>query len=113
MKLDTGGHIHSANVSEEDLIRTFDNDHGRGDFIILSLGSQVYLQASGKGEGPYQMEYREGDENHHFTCTEELSKDKVKKSFLKYLEGDSSWKVDHCWEQSAVFLRKKPWWKLW
>lgn len=113
MELQTGGQIHSPNVSEEDLIRTFDNDAGRGDFIILSLGEQVYLQASGKKDGPYQMEYREGNEEHHFTCTEELTKKQVEKSFLKYLEGDSSWKVDHYWENTRARFRKKAWWKFW
>lgn len=113
MKLETGGKIHSINIKEDDLIKTFDNDSGRGDFIILSHGEQVYLQASGEKDGPYQMEYREGDEDHHFTCTEKLTKEQVKISFLKYLEGDSSWKVDHMWEKSELFSKKKPWWKFW
>lgn len=113
MKLETGGSIHSSIVSEEDLLRTFDNDAGRGDFIILSHGEQVYLQASGKEEGPYSMEYREGDESHHFHCTEALTKAEVKKSFLKYLEGDSSWKVDHFWKPTHHQKLTKPWWKFW
>lgn len=114
MRLETGGSIHSSQISEEDLINTFKNDQGRGDFIILSHGKEVYIQAAGEDDGLFHMEYREGDEEHHFQCTEKLTKEQVQETFLKYLEGDSSWKVDHHWAPNNEVKRlKKPWWKFW
>ena len=109
MKLETAERISSYNVTEEELINAFNDDEGRGEFIILSEREQVYIQASGEGDDPYIIEYREGDADHHFQCVEEISKEQVKSMFLKYLNGDDSWKSDCRWDK----LENKPWWKFW
>jgi len=109
MKLVTAERIAGDNVSEEELISAFEDDTGRGDFIILSQSEQVYMQASGEGDDPYVMEYREGDNDHHFRCAQELSKEQVRTAFMKYFKNDGSWKTDFEWRQ----LENKPWWRFW
>ena len=109
MKLETAQSIGHDNVSEAELIRAFEDDRGRGEFIILSQRDQVFLQAAGEQEGPYHLEYRDGDDAHHFRCRRDLSKSEVQSAFLKYLREDGSWRSDFEWER----LEKKPWWKLW
>jgi hypothetical protein len=109
MKLETADRISSADATEEELLNAFANDADRGEFIILSQSDQVYIQASGESDGPYVMEYREGDADHHFQCTQDLSKETVQATFMKYLRGDNSWKTNVDWKQ----LGNKPWWKVW
>ncbi len=109
MKLETAGRIGSKNVTADELAQAFQDDHGRGEFIILSQSAQIYIQASGETDGPYYVEYREGDADHHFQCTQEIAKQQVQDLFMKYLEGDSSWKNDVNWKQ----IENKPWWKFW
>lgn len=109
MKLETAERISSDNVTEAELINAFLNDADRGEFIILSQSDQVFIQASGECDDPYMMEYREGDGDHHFQCTQDVSKENVQAAFMKYLKGDNSWKTDVEWKQ----LENKPWWKFW
>lgn len=109
MKLEAAERISSDNVTEEQLNNAFQDDSARGEFIILSQSEQVYIQASGEYNGPYVMEYREGDGDHHFQCTQDLSKEDVRSAFMKYLRGDTSWKTGFEWKP----LENKPWWKFW
>ena len=112
MKLSTASYGPKTDISEEDLVRAFQEYSDDDEFIILSQADQTYIQAAGEGNGPYFLEYRDGDEDHHFQCVEELSKNDVKSAFLKYLKGDVSWKTDYEWEQLEQ-LKNEPWWKFW
>jgi len=98
-----------GDVSETELVQAFQDDAGRGEFIILSQSEQVYLQAGGEEEGPYDLEYRDGDGEHHFRCKTNVSKSEVQAAFVKYLRSDPSWKTDFEWER----LEPRPWWKVW
>ncbi|MHC4656723.1 MAG: hypothetical protein ACYS91_17155 [Planctomycetota bacterium] len=98
MKLQTEKGIYSRNVDESDIIKAFQDDKRRGEFIILSQSKEVYIQAAGVGFGPYSLEYRDGDEDHHFQCTKELSKPDVQSVFIKYLEGDESFMTTLEWK---------------
>jgi hypothetical protein len=109
MKLETAQTLASDDVTEEELIQAFRDDAGRGEFIILGQSDQVYIQASGEADKAFVMEYREGDDAHHFQCSRDLSKSDVQSAFLKYLRGDESWKRDFEWTQPE----SKPWWKVW
>jgi len=109
MELETAERIYSKNVTADELTKAFEDDHGRGEFIILSQSKETYMQASGELDGPYIVEHREGDADHHFQCTQEIAKQQVQDLFMKYLQGDSSWKKDVQWKQ----LENKPWWKFW
>ena len=111
MKLETAEAIASNNVTKEELINAFKDDANRGEFVILTKGEHFFIQASGEYDGPYIMEYREGDANHHFKCIQDLSKENVQLAFIKYLEGDDSWKTDFEWK--LLEIKDKPWWKFW
>ena len=108
MKLTTEGRIASANVTEEELLNAFQDDTGRSEFIILTQSDQVFIQATGDYPGAFMMEYREGDNTHHFQCTQSVLKENVQSVFMKYLKEDNSWKTDFEWKQL-----EKPWWRFW
>jgi len=109
MKLETAERIGSKNVTPDELEKAFHDDQGRGEYIILSQSAHIYIQASGELDGPYIVEYREGDAEHHFQCTQEIAKQQVQDLFMKYLMDDSTWKTDVSWK----LLENKPWWKIW
>jgi hypothetical protein len=112
MNLDTAQNISHKNISEAELLRAFQDDKGRGEFIILSDGDH-FIQAGGEQDGPYDMEYQEGDTAHHFRCRTDVSKSDVQAAFLKYLRRDPSWKSDFQWETLDLETKPKPWWKFW
>ena len=109
MKLECAETISSANATEADIRSAFADDNGRGEFVILSEADQMFIQASGEGDGPYTLEYREGGDDRHFQCARDVKKTEVEAAFLKYLRRDAAWKTDFQWKA----LEKKPWWKLW
>jgi hypothetical protein len=114
MELKTASRISSKNVTEEELINAFQDDAGRGDFIILSQSEEVFIQAAEEGNTLYQLEYRQGDADHHFQCTQDVSKANVQSAFMKYLKGDDSWKTDFEWKPlEDKPSGNKPWWKFW
>jgi hypothetical protein len=114
MELQTEGGMYSGIAEESDIIRAFQDDKKRGEFIILSKSEQVYIQAAGEGFGPYTLEYREGDGYHHFQCTKELSKPDVQAVFIEYLKGGRSWKSNLEWKRLDMGQSdEKPWWKFW
>ena len=109
MKLETAERIGSKNVTIEELNKAFTDDHGRGEFIILSQDKETFIQAAGELDGPYLVEYREGDAKLHYQCPQDLTKTQVQSLFCKYLTDDSSWKTDVTWKPIEI----KPWWKFW
>ncbi len=109
MKLECAETISASNATETDIRKAFADDQGRGEFIILSEAEEVYIQASGESNGPYTLEYREGDARRHFQCTRDLQKGEVEAAFLKYLQRDATWESAFLWTK----LEAKPWWKFW
>jgi len=109
MTLETAGTIADPAVTESRLKAAFADDQGRGGYIILSRSGQVYIQAAGEGEGPYSLEYRDGDNDRHFTAGHRFTKREVERLFLHYLTGDERRRPDVAW----VKMKKKPWWKRW
>ena len=69
----------------------------------------VYMQASGEGEGPYALEHRDGGADQHFSAGSTFGKADVLRAFLWYLAGDSRWRTEFSWQK----LENKPWWKFW
>lgn len=109
MKLETAESLGFAQVSEQQLRAAFDDDKGRGEFVILSQKPEVYIQASGEGDGPYSLEYRDGDDEHHFSGGDTFRKEDVLRAFLWYLAGDARWRSEFSWQK----LERKPWWRFW
>lgn len=97
MNLETADSRPIKNVTEEQLRETFRNVAGFGEFIILSQGPEVYMQAGGEDDGPYRLEYREGDGLKHFTAGDDFKKDDVLRALLWYLSGDERWRSEFKW----------------
>jgi hypothetical protein len=89
----------SANASESDIQRAFDDDAARGEYIILTADDGSYIQASGEGDGPYTLEYRNAGESVNHRADEEPSKQQVREAFLQYLRGDAKWRTSRKWTQ--------------
>jgi hypothetical protein len=87
------------NATESDIARLLEDDQARGGFVILAHSKQYYLQAAGEGNGPYTLECRSGDDEHHFRCIQSLSKQAVQSAFLKYLRHDPAFTSDFSWEK--------------
>ena len=117
MELKTAEGLSITNVTEEELINMIQDDARRGEFVILIRREQEFIQAGGfprfrrrffsrrrwLDEGDrIVMEYQEGGTDHHFQCTQEISKVEVQATFLKYLKGDPSWKNDFQWKKIDV-----------
>lgn len=102
MKLETAGSRGFPDVSEQQLRKTFDDDDGRGEFIILSQNPDTYMQASGYADGPYCLEYRDGDGDHHFSAGGEFRKEDILRAFLWYLAGDARWRAEFTWEHLKI-----------
>jgi len=96
MKIETAGAIHVENATLDDLGAAFADDAGRGEFIILSRGEYEFIQAGGEGDGPYAIEYREGDAQ--YEAAEELPKQKAALLFLQYYQGDPAFKTACTWK---------------
>jgi hypothetical protein len=102
MTLDTGGSTKLTQITEAQLRQAFEDDEQRGEFIILGQTEEVYIQAAGEGEGPYSLEYRDGDSDHHFSAGENLHKRDVLHAFLWYLARDGRWRSEFAWEKMAL-----------
>lgn len=109
MKLEHELGTRSSDATEEDIRAIFADDAGRGSFVILSESDQVFMQAAGEGGGPFTLEYRDGDEKRHYHCLRTVGKSVAETAFLKYLQGDATWKTDFRWKP----LGEKPWWMIW
>ena len=111
MKLEAAGSTGFDPVSEDQLRDAFSDDQGPGEFVILSQEKEVYIQAGGKGDGPYVLEHRDGDANHHFSAGDTFRKADVLRAFLWYLSGDARWRSEFSWQK--LDLERKPKWKFW
>jgi hypothetical protein len=112
MKLETAKSQGFSQVSEQQLRDAFADDKGRGEFVILSQEPEVFIQAGGVDDGPYVLEYRDGDAEHHFSAGNTLRKEDVLRAFLWYLAGDSRWRSEFSW-QTLERKPRKPWWRFW
>lgn len=113
MELECAGNLGVSDATEDTIKHAFTDDDARGEFLILSRSSQEYLQAYGDGDGPFQLEYREGEEIRHFRTKEDVTKEEAKKTFLFYLQGNPEWKSRHQWEPLLTKTKNAPWWKFW
>jgi hypothetical protein len=109
MELETAQSIAFDSLTEAQLREAFHDDLGRGEFIILSEQPQVFIQAAGEGDGPYSLEYRDGDDEHHFYAGDDYRKDDVERAFCWYLAKDPRWRTEFPWQK----VEHKSWWKFW
>lgn len=84
-------------VTSQTLEEVFADDLRRGEFIILEANENTFLQASGEGDGPYVLEYKEAGKQ--FQALDQLTKNEVEKAFLDYLRGGSQWRTMRQWKE--------------
>ena len=96
MKLETSHGIEpeASAVRIETLIRS---EEERGDFIILSQANQIYLQTTG-GNDAFITEYRNGDEDQHYSSKHPLTANQLLDLMVRYLERDPNWDDGCEWE---------------
>jgi hypothetical protein len=88
MKLETAQSLSSEQATVDDIRNAILDDKRRGEFIILSSGPQHYIQAAGDCE-PFHMEYRDGSEEEHYECPQDISRSELEAAFLSYLSADT------------------------
>jgi len=85
----------------EESIRSLTDDVDS--FAILARSDQVYIQTSGDPHNGFVLEYRDGSEEEHYSCTNfELTAEQVIRAFQSYLANDDKWKSELEW-QPQVF----------
>jgi hypothetical protein len=109
MELQTAGSIAHSHVTDDELREAFRDDARRGEYIILCQQPEIYMQAAGEDDRPYQLEYRDGDGDQHYQAEGELGKEDVERAFRWYFAGDSRWRTGFRWKK----LEFKSWWKFW
>jgi hypothetical protein len=89
-------------VTEDDLVRIFGDDHERGEFVILTSDDGSFLQAAGKGWSPYTLEFfPDADSPRYQQATAQLTKDQVRAAFLQFLHNDTAWRASFKWRELA------------
>jgi hypothetical protein len=109
MKLEGANKQFSSEVCVEDIKEAFKDDYNRGEFLILFKDKVNFIQIAGEYDGPFILEYQDGNLDYIHKCVNKVSKGEAKDTFVKYLKGDSKWKTKHEWEK----IEYKPWWKFW
>lgn len=75
--------------------------HIKGDgFAILLSDSESYIQYCKRNTPPYgyELEERDGSKAMHFRATDEpIDLDRVVSAFLRYLDGDTTWRAGFRW----------------
>jgi hypothetical protein len=85
------------NITEQTLEEVFASNDLRGDFIILDVGKDNFLQAAGEDEGTYVLEIKL--EGQQFQAVGELTKQEVKTAFLAYFRGEMDWRSKLDWKK--------------
>ena len=109
MELECASGFFVDQATEQDIEKVFADNRCRGEFVILSQSEQKFLQASGVYDGPFLLEYRDGDARYLFQGRRELTKVETERFFIKYFRGDPAWKKELEWNVQE----EKPWWKFW
>jgi hypothetical protein len=91
------GQIDSARPDDIDL--AFTEYAARGEFAILSIGPEKYIQVGGEGDGPLVLEYRESAAGRHFQATQKVNAAEARLAFLDYLGGGSTWLTSRAWTE--------------
>lgn len=100
MELIVNGETQTGLVSDRQIEESIQSLTGDGDsFAILARAEQVYMQTSGDPQNGFVLEYRDGSEEEHYSCTNsQLTAEQVVWAFQSYLANDDKWKSDLKWQ---------------
>ena len=85
-------------VSEADLRAAIDGE----EFAILATSPDTYIQCAERKKPPYDyvLEYQDGSLDQHYQATDgPIPLERVLAAFVKYLQGDGTWRADFVWEK--------------
>ena len=93
MKIESENSPATEPATEADLLKIFNNDAARGNFIILSRDEVIFIQAAGIGDDPYSLECREPGDKVARSAGRDFTKADIIRAFRSYLAGDDLWKT--------------------
>lgn len=104
MELIVNGESRTGLISDRQIEASIQSLTGDGDsFAILARSDQVYIQTSGDPQNGFVLEYRDGSEEEHYSCSNfNLTAEQIIRAFQSYLANDNKWKSDLEW-QPQVF----------
>ena len=86
-----------------DCLAAFDDytvDRGEA-FLVLGPTDMTYIQTSGDKENGFDVEYQEGDTEHHYRAARaDFGLDEVARMLLAFRDGNPDWKNMAQWERS-------------
>jgi len=97
-KLECASTLNSPMATDADIHRAFDDDHVRGEFIILTAPNGDYLQAANDGDSPFALEHRTKATDEHICAVSKLTKVQARTAFLAFLQGSDAWRTAHEWQ---------------
>ena len=104
MELVINGDTVAEPVTDALIAQSINSLTGDGDsFAILAKASETYMQTSGGPSYGFILEYRNGSESEHYSCSNnELTADEVIWAFQSYFADDGQWETKLEW-QTQVF----------
>lgn len=104
MELIVNGESLAGLVSDRQVEESIRSLTGDGDsFVILARADHVYIQTSGDPKNGFVLEYRDGSEEEHYSCsTFNLTAEQIIRAFQSYLADDDKWRSELEW-QAQVF----------
>jgi hypothetical protein len=99
LQMESGRIIHG--VTPDELASCLEGE----EFAILSVAPDTYIQCAEQKEPPYEyvLDYQDGLLEEHYRATDApITLQHVLSAFLKYLQGDASWRTDFRWEKMRL-----------
>lgn len=96
--LECASTLRSPIATDAEIHRAFDDDHIRGEFIILTAPNGDFLQAANDGDSPFALEHRTAATEEHICAVSKLTKEQTRAAFLAFLHGDDTWRTQHQWQ---------------
>lgn len=99
--LDISGNYTIQNPTEADIRRALAGLDNQKDasFLVLSASQMTYIQVGGDAKAGFDLEYQEGDAQHHYRAVGNVTADLVARAMVSYLNGTDDWKKAVKWER--------------
>lgn len=91
--------------SMEEVFETVEALRPDGDlFAILSLADEIYIQTHINENELFDLEYREGSKDRHYTARYPVDRETVAEAFGSFLEQDNIWRTLVEWRRDRTML---------
>lgn len=110
MELNVNGDGVDGLISNRQIEQSIRSLTGDGDsFAILARSEQVYIQTSGDPKNGFVLEYRNGSEEEHYSCSNvDLNAEQIIRAFQSYSAGDDRWKAEFEWKPHLFNYSGEP-----